>query len=144
MPYIEESRRVELHTDPSLAENGGDYNFLFSEAILKIWNATPRYQTIHNLRLATKGGFLFSEIVDIYRIILAKNEQLDERQLNVAFDLAFQEFYIRVGRSYENEAINKNGDLGGYTEAYKHLNELARERFNKNIKYVEIDTKETK
>lgn len=43
---------------------------------------------------------------------------------------------IRVGRSYENEAINKNGDLPGYEEAYKHLNELARERFNKNIKYV--------
>lgn len=109
MPYIDPIRREEIHKAPSDAITRGEHNFVKTEEMLKVWNAEPRYDTLDKL---------------------AEDVEFTTEQL------AFLEFYIRVGRSYENEAINKNGDLEGYTEAYKHLNDLARERFNKNIKYV--------
>lgn len=109
MPYIDPERREILRNDPTKAETPGDTNFLETDAMLKTWNTSPSYTTLDGL--GHNVGFTTEQ-------------------------LAFLEFYIRVGRSYENEAINKNGDLPGYEEAYKHLNQLARERFNKNIKYA--------
>lgn len=109
MPYIDPEKREELRKVPSMALTRGEHNFIKTEEMLKVWNAEPRYDTLD--KLAEDVGFTTEQ-------------------------LAFLELYIRVGRSYENEAINKNGDLPGYEEAYKHLNQLARERFNKNIKYV--------
>ncbi len=108
MPYIKPERR-EIVRKTRAVESVGEINFLKTEEMLTKWNADPHYDTLDTL--AKEVGFTTEQ-------------------------LAFLEMYMRVGRPYENEAIERNGDLEGYQEAYKKLNEMSRERFNKRIKYV--------
>lgn len=135
MPYIEPGKRAELLTEPQRVTTPGDWNYLYSVAILKVWNANPKYETIHKLKRATKWSNVLPEIQKITDGLLALGIEAEDTM--VAAELAFAEFYARIGRAYEFHKMNTQGDLEGYTEALLHLNNLAREDFNSRIGFKE-------
>lgn len=137
MPYILPGVRKELMTEPErAAKDVGAMNYLYTEAILKVWNAAPKYETIHRLKIATDyapSDFLELSAVDE---MLFSNGVSDENR-KTARQLAFLEAYLRIFQFYEREKRQLNGDLEGYEIATKHLNELARDNFNSRIGYKE-------
>lgn len=135
MPYIEPGKRAELLTEPNRATTTGDWNYLYSVAILKVWNATPKYETIHKLKMATR--FLSPQFEEITAVSNHLFPLASYEEAACAAELAFMEFYARIGRAYEFHKMMTSGDLEGYTEALLHLNNLAREDFNSRIKYEE-------
>lgn len=117
MPYIPRSDRNILKDETIHTDSVGDYNYLFTLAYLKIWlkEGNQRYKTVHALRKAS----IFPETIDEVRQV---NERLAQTgvplvDLAVARDLAFLEFYRRVGADYEDIAIDKNGDLPEFEQA---------------------------
>lgn len=127
MPYISNlPRREELVKDPFLARNVGEVNFVFSTLILNRWNANPNYSTLNLLRKIIRTTSIDSEIDNMFYQI-PKNTELDQNDIRAALDNAWDEFYHRVGRSYEDTAIEKNGDLEGYKKAEQHIVEIYNE-----------------
>ncbi len=115
MPYLEESRKEFILNNPAKPHNEGDMNYLFTLAIIRVWEQTPRYKTIHNLRKACYHEP--QSIAHIYTIecrLLALN--VDRLDIKIARELAFNEFMRRIGSVYEEEKRVANGDV--YPEKY--------------------------
>lgn len=140
MPYIPKEEQEALRLNLSKVSNVGHYNFLYTEAILKVWNAKPKYETIHKLKRDFNTADTPQEVANVTKVL--QDSGANFKDIHAAYELAFTEFYFRVARPYENEKIRSHGDLDGYEEAMGHLNDMARERFNKNIKYVPNENKE--
>jgi len=135
MPYLTPDQKAELKEKPYLAKDFGDYNYLFTVAILTVWNAMPRYETIHKLAQATDNFFMpmFSlPEIDAVAKLLQGLGVPDTTTLKAA-QLAFLEFYIRIGQHYEREKRDEQGDLDEYKTAIEHLNKMAQANFNRRI-----------
>lgn len=124
MPYITEEEK-ELLKDPKNAANPGHYNYLFSNAYLKSYIANPKYEQIHLIRKSSMQPQHVPEVMELEALLATTNVSMFDRI--VARDLAFVEFYDRVGRQHENLAKRKNGDLQLYKEAEKVLHAKALE-----------------
>lgn len=122
MPYLDEKRKKELDENPYRASTPGDLNYLFTVEYLNIWIKTQRYMTIHLLKKSVKDP---SCIYDIEQLSKKLSPQYSA-DLETARELAFLEFYRRIGAEYEDMCITKNGDLKEYQEAQ----ELMDKKFN--------------
>jgi len=117
MPYVDSSRRDILKDDPLKANTVGDYNYLFTLAYLKVWlkEGNQRYKTIDALRRASIFPETMPEVKQVTEDLVAIGVPFVD--LAIARDLAFLEFYRRIGIDYEDIAIDKNGDLPEYQQA---------------------------
>lgn len=123
MPYIGEIREAELVKDPKVANCDGDYNALYTIAYLTAYIREPKYTTIAKIRKSAFQPQHLVEVKDIEDILTVQQVPILDRI--VARDLAFVEFYDRVGRPHENLAKRKNGDLQKYKEAEAVLQQKA-------------------
>jgi hypothetical protein len=127
MPYLPEDRKSELDKDPMKANGVGDYNYLYSVAYLNEFLKNPRYATIDLIREASiipNKSILVGDVEDNLKYL---GTTALERA--VARDLAFMEFYRRIGTRYEEFAIVKNGDLKEYQQAEDLVDELLDKYF---------------
>jgi hypothetical protein len=117
MPYVDQARRDILKDDPLKANTVGDYNYLFTLAYLKVWlkEGNQRYKTIDALRRASIFPETMPEVKQVTEDLVAIGVPFVD--LAIARDLAFLEFYRRIGVDYEDIAIDKNGDLPEYQQA---------------------------
>jgi hypothetical protein len=125
MPYVGEAREKELIESPKIANCDGDYNALFTMAYLKAYIETPKYATIAKIRKSSMQPQYLTEVKDVEDLLTVQGVTIMDRI--VARDLAFVEFYDRVGRPHENLAKRKNGDIQLYKEADKVLHGKALE-----------------
>jgi len=122
MPYLTEDKKKILDTDSMQAKDEGDYNYLFTVAYLKEFLKEPRYKTIAKIRRASLAPHTFDSVGDIEdRLVFLGVPEIDRE---VARDLAFLEFYRRIGVMYEDFAIEKNGDVKEYMDAEDYVNDL--------------------
>ena len=116
MPYVKDVERLKKAlklNDYKEVQSVGDLNALFTLLFIKIWNERPSYETIHKLRRAVKNAGAIHE-VGMLNFHLAKagpQLALDTVDLDIARELAFLEFYNRVGRYYEGKKASENGDV---------------------------------
>lgn len=118
MPYLFQERLDALKRGERSKLNAGDWNALFTLIIIDIWNNDPRYTTIHDLKKAfndPKHPF----ISELHEELI--NLGISSSDINAAKELAFMEFYRRVGGAYENFKSVQNGDI--YKETVKNLYE---------------------
>ena len=117
MPYVDQNRRDILKDDPLKANSVGDYNYLFTLAYLKVWlkEGNQRYKTIDALRRASIFPETMPEVKQVTEDLVAIGVPFMD--LTIARDLAFLEFYRRIGIDYEDITIDKNGDLPEYQQA---------------------------
>jgi hypothetical protein len=117
MPYVDQNRRDILKDDPLKANSVGDYNYLFTLAYLKVWlkEGNQRYKTIDALRRASIFPETMPEVKQVTEDLVAIGVPFMD--LAIARDLAFLEFYRRIGIDYEDITIDKNGDLPEYQQA---------------------------
>ena len=110
MPYLDDDRKKFIAENPNKTFNEGDWNYLFTLAIIRVWEKTPRYKTIHALRKACYHDP--QTLVEMYatecRLLSINISPLD---IKIARELAFDEFYRRVGAKYESKKIKENGDV---------------------------------
>lgn len=127
MPYLDNNRKQELENPSVFPDKEGDWNFLFSQAFLNVWNqeGNQRYHTIHKLRVASAYPETIVEVKLVENRLIAEGITLTDRL--VARELAFTEFYDRIGAFYERIARIKNGDLDEYKIAIKQLEEMTRQ-----------------
>lgn len=126
MPYLLTERKQELENPSVFPDKEGDWNFLFSQAYLNFWNkkGNQRYQNIHLIRKASGYPELIPEVKLVEDRLIAEGINLTDRL--VARELAFTEFYDRVGAFYERLARMKNGDLEEFKVALKKLEDMVR------------------
>lgn len=131
MPYLLAERKQELNNPSVFPDKEGDWNFLYSKAYLDFWNkeGNQRYHTIHKLRVASAYPETIAEVKLVEDRLIAEGITLTDRL--VARELAFMEFYDRVGSFYERLARMKNGDVEEYKIAIKKLEEMTREFLQK-------------
>lgn len=125
MPYVGEKREAELLADPKVANCVGDYNALYTIAYLTAYIREPKYATIHLIRKSSMQPQYVAEVKDLDDLLTVQLVPILDRI--VARDLAFTEFYDRIGRPHENLAKRKNGDLQKYKEADEVLQKKALE-----------------
>ncbi len=117
MPYLKDGRKKELLTEPQRANTDGDYNFLFMQEYLKSYINKPSYSTIALIRKASITPSKVEGVKAIEDLLTVQGvSQLDRI---VARDLAFQEFYRRIGSMHEEEAQMSNGDVELFDEALR-------------------------
>lgn len=121
MPYLNEGRKKELLTEPQRANTDGDYNFLFTQEYLKVFNANPSYATIALIKKASIRPEAIASVDHLERTLMFNGVISIDRI--AARELAFLEFYHRVGYIYELRARENNGDLASYQEAFRAINE---------------------
>ena len=89
MPFVEPDRRPPLLTGDIAPTKAGDLCFLEYVPMKAAWDKERRWTTAHNVCQQT-FGFSATETAKF---------------------LAFIEFYIRHVHPYENEMVEKNGDI---------------------------------
>lgn len=127
MPYLKSDIKEILNADPMQAKNAGDYNYLYTVAYIKEFLKEPRYVTIAAIREASIAPVHLDSVEEVESYLRELGVSVIERE--VARDLAFLEFYHRIGRQYEDFAIEKNGDVKEYAEAEDCINELIDQYF---------------
>lgn len=115
MPYLQFGRKKELDTEPQRANTPGDFNYLFTKAYLKAFIAKPRYETIAQIKRASVFTNSLGEVQKVQDLLCGLG--VSNLDLNVARELAFVEFYRRIGSGYETHARVENGDLELFEEA---------------------------
>lgn len=109
MPYLTEERKGELLKEPGLARTSGDWNYMYTSAMIKAWSAKQSYATIHAIKLAVRNPTHCEQIMEVESFFAFLNVALEDRF--AARELAFFEFMRRVGNNYENQKITENGDV---------------------------------
>lgn len=110
MPYNKIERRKLLDKDLKAAVDVGDLNYVYTaHVIIPIWVFETRYKTIEKIRALMNGDETNSTVVNIDMTFRKKG--WTDKQVKRAKELAFDEFYRRVGVNYENNAARKNGDV---------------------------------
>jgi len=117
MPYTAAEDRAAVDTRVSNIVTEGDLNYYITTKILDVWNEEPKYKTIHYLHKVMITSPKDSPLLAMLRRELA--DRFDAADIYTAGNLAFLEFYRRVGSTYEDVKRVKNGDLPGYVLALK-------------------------
>lgn len=130
MPYIPLLERLRMakeeFPDPHTV---GDLNYLVTLDILIDFITEPRYHTIHNMY--KKYVLKFTDYQPLWWTVGGIHD-FEEEDFVAARTLAYMEFYDRIGRKYEDHAIAKNGDLDGYKDILKLLEQKEKEHANRS------------
>lgn len=121
MPYLPQERRIFLRDNPQLANTEGDLNYLFTLKYLDEFIKEPRYHTLARL----KTPLLFKPIQELYSLYTKRGSGFTLNQVVMAMEVAYIEFYRRIGSLYEEYAMEKNGDLDEYLQAEQLIHKLA-------------------
>lgn len=121
MPYLPETRKLELKQDPTKATEPGDWNYLITLAYLEEWlkPGNQRYATIHAIKTDSELDFgdITGELNKNWQVIISIQDRRGAKRA------AYDEFRRRVVEPYEEYCIAKNGDLTEYEHAEQLLNE---------------------
>ncbi len=94
MPFISQERRFLIASgDP--AQTVGDRCYIHYKEMVRQWRETPRWTTAHNL----------------YKQMRMELPVLGDCEEAIAYDLAWQVFFIKYVWPYEQKMIEKNGDI---------------------------------
>lgn len=115
MPYLKLGRKKELLTEPKRANTDGDWNYLYTVAFLKEFISRPEYATIARIRKSVHDPRKVKGTDDVDDFLIVQGVSALDRQ--TARELAFAEFYERVGKLYEKLARERNGDVQEYVDA---------------------------
>jgi hypothetical protein len=108
MPQIKQIARDVIDLDLSQVKSVGDMCYAYTKVLIDEFNNEPRWATIHRLRAELYDPPVTSKLYTVEQIMSTKFTLLDRR---TARDLAFLEFYRRVGAVYEDNRASENGDL---------------------------------
>lgn len=108
MPHIKKDEQVQLYGTDVQATREGHLCYLFSMWALDTYKEEPRWSTIHKIRVALRNPF---HTEGTHAIIRRQMGAWQKSDIETAADLAFVEFYRRVGALYEDGMIQQNGDV---------------------------------
>ncbi len=108
MPHIDQTRRTELNNGNTKPMQVGELCFLFAQGALNVYNATPSWTTIHNIRVALRSPYHAEWSHLLIQLYMTNWNKMD---IETAADLAFLEFYRLVGSRYENAKLEINGNV---------------------------------
>jgi len=123
MPFIEKSQRERIEKIGfGEIEKVGDLCFVIYTEMMRRWNKSPCWTTIHFLKkefVRDPAGSEFLKKVESDLIITSKLENCtcDEKKrfdlldLYTAAELAFDVFFYRHAIPYEDKKCAKNGDI---------------------------------
>lgn len=143
MPYISAEHARELQEHPDKATTPGDWNYLFSVAIIKEWNKAPCYATWHDLNYALRNFTKpFVEIARVDKVLHDQGVWATVR--HCALREALREFHRRVIVPYEDAKRNdlRNVDPYEQVEGNNYLKSYGRE-LHKVEQELTPDTKPT-
>lgn len=109
MPHIKTSKRPGIMENIHNAVDAGDYNFLFTVAMIKVWTKTPSYKTAIELRKAARQPAAVEEIMEVESQLIIMKIPLEDRI--AAREEAFAYFRDRVLINYERKKAEENGDV---------------------------------
>jgi len=109
MPYLIEERKKALNQGNRHNLNEGDANYLYTQFFLKRWKLESTYKQIHFFKKLAAHPSFDTEFQEIDHSIRLTGMLDSDRQ--AARELAFLEFYRRVGSKYEDKKIELNGDV---------------------------------
>lgn len=109
MPYLKKVDKERLVKNPGAATTPGDWNYLYTTAMIKTWCQKQSYTTIHNLKKSTRNAGLVEDVMEVESLLVAVGVTSEDRM--AARELAFMEFYRRVAKFYENQKAADNGDV---------------------------------
>jgi hypothetical protein len=112
---VEDVRKKIIELGFGEADAVGDLCFIVYTEMMKRWNESPRWTTIHFLKkdFVTNAGankFLFNLAKDL----LDANKyptKFDEADVITASSLAFDVFFYRHAQPYEDQKCLENGDI---------------------------------
>lgn len=107
MPYIKQLRRKAL-VNGDLPMTVGELNYLVTLELIGRWEENPAYDTIAQLHLEF---FLQETPCPFLRDLAVLNPRFTRYQVSSAAQLAYLEFYRRVGSRYEDLRAQENGDM---------------------------------
>ncbi len=116
MPYVSQEQR----TANEIVDEG-TLNYFITKVILDVWSKAPKYATIHMLRKELVTDPKNSRFIKELRGKAA--HAFTVADIHTAAALAFNEFYRRVGVTYEESKIKANGDLPEYEAVLKAITE---------------------
>lgn len=110
MPHIKQEERKEIDsaTDTFNLSREGQLCYVFSKWAKDTYSSHPRWSTIHKIKFALRNPFHNDETHALIQKFMGNWHKED---VFTAADLAFTEFYRRVGALYEDGMIEQNGDV---------------------------------
>lgn len=116
MPYLTVEDRKKLPVRP------GSLNYLITRVLIQSFVEHPVYDTLHVLRrdfvTDKKHNVMLNQMRNDYA------EWFTVADIYAASEMAFNEFYRRVGVAYEESKMVTNGDLPEYQAVLKLISEL--------------------
>ena len=109
MPYITKNLKEKINDINYSPNSLGELNYLYTLAMIKAWKENPRYDTIHWLKASVICPDLNNYVHEIYSKLKYLN--IPDISSSVARELAFLEFYRRIGSHYESNKALENGDV---------------------------------
>ena len=107
MPYLDKHKKEILKAKPHVATTAGHLTYLFTLDFIRRYKEAPEFGTI--------AGFLegSAELINKVRSRIEDSGQPLPPMIRLqgAFDLAFIEFYRRVGSKHEDLKAEINGDV---------------------------------
>jgi len=110
LPYIQRENRAELEENPLKAKVPGELAYIFARFFYKEWNLNPSWTTYHNFRKVIREPSSNSKYETLISQ-LSKSIYFRHLDLQIAAELALDEFAWRVIRNYENGKKVANGDV---------------------------------
>jgi len=107
MPQIARLRRPLVDKREVELTDKGDLCYIFTkEIIIPLWKANPRWDTISTIRVLLKQKPDLAKL----KAMVRGCHYGDDEILNQAA-MAYEEFYDRFGRRYEDAKAKQNGDV---------------------------------
>lgn len=106
----------EVVTLASILEVAGDYNYVVSSIIWRLFNKNKRYSTGDTLVGALEQArfcidFEYQDKDPLVNVIVNLGDAFSQRETRGTLACVALEFYRRKLAVYEDEAIQKNGDI---------------------------------
>lgn len=121
MPYLKKARKQLVKAKTQLADEDGDWNFLFSIEFLEAFIASPCYATIARIGKSAIDPHKLPGVEALDQFLTVNGvSALDRRE---AREEALAEFRRRIVAKYEDQCIVRNGDLEEYIRAERVIQE---------------------
>lgn len=107
MPHITQDNKDALKNHSLVEYKMGDVCYLFSQWMLKHYNANPSWTAVHEIKVAVNNPFHNDET---HTIILEHLGNMQRVDIQAACELAFFEFYRLIVSRHEDVKILENGN----------------------------------
>lgn len=128
MPHVNDEVKKRLAVLEEQTKGRGEECYLFARWMVETYNKNPRWDTIHNIRKASRNPYHNDET---HVIIQEKMRFTNKLDVEVAADLAFIEFYRLVGAVHEDIKAIENGNALADAKVPEPKLETVKERKKK-------------